>query len=201
MVNWIHVVYMQNIYWRNNKDSEDFLKKNNLSLYLKGLCVRGSLRPNRAAIYWPPFLWSSVLCLSRSPGLLNRRPEGSAFCWVLFSLPHLVTNGSDLQTGLQTAWLPFFTQLYNSSIAFSISLEWHVWSSSNGNNCHAVHWSLASSVSIYDCTMGFYLDPYCQPSPPTRFLPITAIGKYHFLPVHHFGMACLAGSKVNIQQL
>ena len=24
---------------------------------------------------------------------------------------------------------------------------------------------------------------------------------YHFLPVHHFGMACLAGSKVNIQHM
>ena len=33
----------------------------------------------------------------------------SAGCWL--SLPHLVTNGS----GLQTAWLPVFTELYNSS--------------------------------------------------------------------------------------
>ena len=42
-------------------------------------------------------------------------------------------------TGLQTNWLPVFTELYNSSIAHSISLEWHVWLSSSGNNCHAVH--------------------------------------------------------------
>ena len=42
-------------------------------------------------------------------------------------------------TGLQTHWLPVFTELYNSSIAHSISLEWDVWSSSSGNNCHAVH--------------------------------------------------------------
>ena len=48
--------------------------------------------------------------------------------------------------------------------------------------------------------MGFYLVPYCQPSPPTWFLPITAIVMCHFLLVHHFGMACLAWSKVNIQQ-
>ena len=55
-----------------------------LSLYLKGLCVRGSWRPNRTATYWPPLLWPSALCLSRSPGLLNRRPgEGPALCWVL----------------------------------------------------------------------------------------------------------------------
>ena len=98
----------------------------------------------------------------------------SAGCW--FSLPHLVTNGS----GLQTNWLPVFTELFNSSIAHSISLEWYVWSSSSGNNCHAVHRSLSSGASVYDCTMGFYLVPYCQPSPPTRFLPMTAIGMCHF---------------------
>ena len=91
-------------------------------------------------------------------------------------LPHLVTNGS----GLQNNWLPIFTDLYNSSIAHSISLEWHVWLSSSGNNCHAVHRTLSSSASVYDCTIGFNLVPYCQPSLPTRFLPITAIGMCHF---------------------
>ena len=45
----------------------------------------------------------------------------------------------------------------------------------------------------------FYLVPFFQPSPPTRFPLITAIGMCHFLPVHHFGMACLSGSKLNIQ--
>ena len=33
------------------------------------------------------------------------------------------------------------------------------------------------------------------------FSRLLAIGMCHFLPVHHFGMACLAGSKVNIQPL
>ena len=111
-------------------------------------------------------------------------------------LYHILSCGS----GLQTNWLPVFTKLYNNSITHSISLEWHVWSSSSGNNCHAVHRSLSSGASVNDCTMGFYLVSYCQPSPLTRFLPITAISMCHFLPVHHFGMACLAGSKVNIQQ-
>ena len=102
-------------------------------------------------------------------------------------------------TGLQTNWIPVFTELYISSIAHSISLEWLVWSSSSGNKYHAVHRSLSSGASVYDRTMGFYLVPYCQPSPPTRFLPITAIRMCHFLPVHLFVMACLAGSKINIQ--
>ena len=47
----------------------------------------------------------------------------------------------------------------------------------------------------------FYIVPLFQPSPPTRFLLITAIVICHFLPVHHFGMACLAGSKVNIRHI
>ena len=64
------------------KTSDTGLRKIYLSLYLKGLCVRGSWRPNRTATYWPPLLWSSAF-LSRSPGLLNRRPG----CWLC--LPHL----------------------------------------------------------------------------------------------------------------
>ena len=48
------------------------------------------------------------------------------------------------------------------------SLEWHVWSSSSRNNCHAVHRSLSFGASVYDCTAGFYLVPYCQPSPPMQ---------------------------------
>ena len=143
---------------------------------LKGLCVRGSWRPNTTATYWPPLLWPSALCLSHSPGLLNRKPRGPALRWMLAFSTTLVTNGS----GFQTNWISFLTELYNSSIAHSISLEWHVWSSSNENNCHAVHRSLSSGASVYDCTMGFYLGSYCQPSPHTRFLPITAIGMCHF---------------------
>ena len=35
------------------------------------------------------------------------------------------------------------------------SLEWCVWSSSSGNNCHAVHRSPSSSASVCDCIVGF----------------------------------------------
>ena len=53
------------------------------------------------------------------------------------------------------------------------SLEWHVWSSSSRNNCHAIQRSLSSGASVYECIMGFYLVPFRQPNPPTRFLSIT----------------------------
>ena len=66
-------------------------------------------------------------------------------------------------------------------VSLPLSLEWNVWLSSRGNECHAVHRSLSSGASVYNCTLGFKLVPNCQPSPPTRFLPITAIGMCHFL--------------------
>ena len=120
------------------KTSNTVLRKIYLALYLKGLCVRGSWRPNRTATYWPLLYWPSVF-LSRSPGLLNRGPGGPAslghvpqssifsptgliskllnwgpagyFCWVLAFSTKLVSNWS----GPQINWLPVFTELYNSS--------------------------------------------------------------------------------------
>ena len=128
------------------------------------------------------------MCLSRSPGLLNRRP----------SFLHFITNWSPklhrgsrgpLRPGVAfpttsslrclwslTVWLPVLTELYNSSTPTQSptqSLEWHVWSSSSENNCHAVQRSLSSGESVYDCIMGYYLVPFHQPNPPTRFLSIT----------------------------
>ena len=119
---------------------------------------------------------------------------GAQPLWDMFSFQHLLSNSSDLQL---TDFLT--TPSYIIVQSPTQSLKWHVWSSSSGNNCHAVHRSLSSGASVYECTMGFYLVPFRQPSPPTRFLLITAIRMCHFLPVHHFGMACLTGSKVNIQ--
>ena len=52
-------------------------------------------------------------------------------------------------------------------VSLPLSLEWHVWLSSSGNNCHAVHRSLSSGASVYDCTARFKLDPYCQADSPT----------------------------------
>ena len=96
------------------------------------------------------------------------------------------------------------TELYNSSTSTqspSRSLESHVQSSSSGNNCHAVHRSLSSGASVYECTMGIFTSShFISQFPPTRFPLITAIRMCHLLPVHHLGMAFLAGSKAKIQQ-
>ena len=192
----------------------------------QGLRVKGSWRPNITAIYWPLLLWPSALCLSRSP---DAQPEARGLSRKKTStrngfLYHILSP-----TGLRNYWGPrgplrprvafpttsysnfcgpqlnlVLTELYNSSTSTQSptqSLEWHVWLSSSGNNCHAVQRLLSSGVSVYECTMGFfYLVPFRQSSTPTRFPLITAIGMCHFLPVHHLGMASLAGSKVKIQQ-
>ena len=129
--------------------------------------MRGSWRQNRTAIYWPPLLWPSALCLSRSPGLLNRRPGGPLGWMLAFSTASCHQRVSKLTDFLSSP-------SYILVLLPTQSLEWHVWSSSSGNNCHAVHRSLSSGASVYECTMGFYLVPYCQPSPPTRFLLITS---------------------------
>ena len=179
------------------KTSEDFFKKNIPLPLLQGLRVRKSWRPNRTAIYWPPLLWPSALCLSHSP---DAQPEARGrtllafstvsyhqlvcspnsiggphgpFCWVVaFTTTSL----------LQLVWTPaLLTSCFSPSYIIVLSptqsptqsLEWHVWSSSSGNNCHAVQRSLSSGASVYECIMGFYLVPFRQPNPPTRFLSIT----------------------------
>ena len=70
------------------------------------------------------------------------------------------------------------TRLYASAIfpisgdwdvLLPLTLEWPVWSSSSGNNCHAVHRSLSSGASL---KWDLHLVPYYQPSTPARFLSI-----------------------------
>ena len=95
-------------------------------------------------------------------------------------------------------------ELYNSSTSTQSptrSLKSHVWSSSSGNNCHAVHRSHSSGASVYECTMGIFFTSshFVSQFPPTWFPLITAIRMCHLLPVHYLGMAFLAGSKAKIQ--
>ena len=175
--------------------SEEFFRKVYISHFIarvrkgvtQGFRVRGSWRPNRTEIFWPPLLWPSTLCLSRSPdaqpealgstllgaGFLYRilsassldpnsirAPEGP-FGQVWLSLPHLVSNSTPTLLQLKLNSLTsVLTELYNSSMPTrspTQSLKSHVWSSSSGNNCHAVHRSLSSGSSVYECTMRIIL--------------------------------------------
>ena len=143
----IHLHMHAHLYAEHNdtiKSSDTVLLEKYTSHFIWKACVvRGTWRTNRTATYWPSHAYGHLHFLSRSPGLLNRKPGAqlSARCWL--SLPHLVTNWSGLQnsiggpegpfyrvlffstaSSLQTHWLPVFTELYNSSTP--TPLEWHV---------------------------------------------------------------------------
>ena len=79
-----------------------------LSLYCKGskrvthgFTVRRSWRPNRTAIYWPPLLWPSALCLSRSPDAQLEDRRLSFLLSAGFLYPILSP------TGLRNYWGPW----------------------------------------------------------------------------------------------
>ena len=152
--------------------SDTVLRKIYLSLYLKGLCVRGSWRPNRTAAYWPPLLWPSAF-LSRSPGLLNRRPGSPALCWVLFSLQHHFSNSLISKNSLNF----LCTELYNSSTSTQSLMNFrHLW-----NGMFDRHRAEITAMQF----TGHSLNPvpYCQPSSPTPMeYPLPASLEWHVWP-------------------
>ena len=85
---------------------------------------------------------STVLCSINRP-------------YITFKLPH-----GDMDTPPQL--LPISS---DRNVSLPLSLEWPVWSSSSGNNCHPVQRSLSSGASVYESIMGFffYLVPFHQP--------------------------------------
>ena len=158
------------------KTNDTVLRKIYLSLYLKGLCVRESWRPNRTAYILTPTLMAiSVVSFSFSSAaqLEARGPTllGAGFLYRILSPTGLVFKLTDflsspsyriVQPPTQYLWNGMFDR-HQAEITVM-----------------PVHRSLSSGASVYDCTMRFYLVPYCQQSLPTRFLPITAIGMRHF---------------------
>ena len=110
------------------------------------------------------------------------------FCWVWLSLPHLVSNSS-VSNSSDFLSPPSYIIVQSPTQ----SLEWHVWSSSSGNNCHAVQRSLSLPVhqSIMSVSWAFPLSHFVSQIRLRDFFRLLAIGMCHFLPVHHFGMACL----------
>ena len=130
------------------------------------------------------FLYHILSATYQDPNSSGAPRAASAWC----GLPYHISSITP------TVWLLVLTELYNSSTPTQSptqSLEWHVWSSSSRNNCHAVHRSLSSSASVYECTMGFFL-PCPISSAKSRlsnFFRLLAIEMCHLLPVNHFGMA------------
>ena len=167
-----------------------------LSLYLKGfVCERVLETEQNCNILTPTLMAISVVSFSFSsaaPGGLGASLSG---CWL--PLPHLISSSYDLQlthflsspsyiiVQSPTQYLPITG---HRDVSLPLSLEWHVWLSSSGNNCHAVHRSFSPGASVYDCTEAFYLVPFCLPRSTTPM-------EYALPP----SLACLAGSKVSVQ--
>ena len=172
--------------------------------------MRGSWRPNITEIFWPQSYGRQRCVFLVLHGCSTGALE-SAGCW--FSLLHLVlllSNSTRLNwlvelnsTILCSIRRPYITfklprgdmdtppQFLPMSgdwdVSLPLSLEWPVWSSSSGNNCHAVQRSLSSGASVYESIMGFFFTSshFISQFPPTRFPLITAIRMCHFLPVRH----------------
>ena len=76
---------------------------------------------------------STVLCLIRRPYITFKLSRGD-----MGTPPQLLPISSDRDMSLP------------------LTLEWPVWSSSSGNNCHPVQRSLFSGASVYESIMRFF---------------------------------------------
>ena len=163
----------------------------------QGFTVRGSWRPTETAIYWPPLLWPSALCLSRSPGLLNRGPGAqlSTGWWLSLlhlisnfsgpqlsraprapsaglSLPHLISNFSEPQLSDFLSWRSYII------VQRPLNRPLDLW---NGMfNRHQAEITVMQftghSLPVHHSVAArwdLHLVPYYQPSWPARFLSIT----------------------------
>ena len=169
-------------------DPHSYGRQRCVFLVLQGCSTGG---PEAHSAVWSATSYQQLLCTPAQSG------ASSSFGLVWLFLPHLVYNSVWSLTATLTSVL---TELYNSSTPTQSPtrfLELHVGSSSSGNNCHAAHRSLSSGASglwVYHVKY-FTSSHFITQFPPSRFPLITAIRMRHFLPVHHLGMAFLAGSK------
>ena len=181
------------------KTSEDFFKKKYTSHFIWKVCVWEGVGDQTELQYIDPHSYGHQRCVflvlqGCSTGGLWAH---SAECGL--SLLHLVTNCP----GLQTHRLPAFTELYNSSIAHSVSP--HNWplgcvtSAVLGMACLIViEWkelSCSSQVTLFWC-ISLWLYRGILPCPILLAKLAHANG---ICTSAVFGMACLARLKVNIQ--
>ena len=177
---------------RNDKDEGRLLYKNiYLSLYCKGskrlcgvLLWEGAGDRTYLQYFHPKVM--AVILVSFSFSIAAQPEPWSPLCWELAFLTKsrlspsptllaclLLFNSSALyylQT--PTQWYghastpPQFLPISgNRNVSLLLSLEWPVWSSSSGNNCHAVQRSLSPGASVYESIKWFffYLVPFHQP--------------------------------------
>ena len=130
-------------------------------------------------------------CSTGGPGA-----QLSAECWL--ALPKLVSNSSDLQLSDFLSWpsyiivqpplnrpLNLWNGMFDRHQAKITVMQFR-------GHSLPVHQSMSVSWA-------FTLSHFVSQIRLRDFFRLLAIWMCHFLPVHHFGMACLAGPKVKIQ--
>ena len=155
------------------------------------MCERELETEQNCNILTPTLMAISVVSFSfpRAAQLEARGPTllGDGFFYRILSPAGLIPKLTDFLSSPSYIIVQSSTQYLSITghrdVSLSLSLEWHVWLSSSGNNWHAVSRSLSSGASVYDCTAGFYLVPYCQPSPPMSMENATsAFLEWHVWP-------------------
>ena len=223
--NWNHIfpngisaMWICEYAMNNRRTQEDFFKQNiYLSLYCKGskrvtqgLRVRGSWRPNRTEIFWPPLLWPSTLCLSCSPdaqpAALGSTLLGAGFLYCILSATSLVPKlhrGSrgHLRPGVAVSTTLLYNSISNSTATATWLLSWLsyiiVWNRMFDRHQAEITVMQFTGHSLRCVSLWVYHGNFFS----SLFPLIVAIRMCHFLSVHHLRMAFLAGSNVNIQHL
>ena len=163
------------------KTQEDFFMKylpltllQGFEKVLWGFTVRGSWRPNITEIFWPQSYGRQrcdfLVLQGCSTGALESTLLDAGFPYYIASIS--VSNSTQLSC-LQfigfilpsNSHAVIWSRLHASAISSDIcdrdvslplSLEWPVWSSSSGNNCHAVQRSISSGASVYESILGYF---------------------------------------------
>ena len=121
--------------------------------YERFYCVRGELETKQNCnILTPSTLLAITAFLSRSPGLLNRGPGGSASAGTWFSFQHLLSNWSNflLHPGYIIIWRPPAScECHNSHSIQPIDSQGYPPISSTGCTCY-----LHRCISLFDSLAG-----------------------------------------------
>ena len=182
--------------------------------------MRGSWRSNRTAIFWPQtygrhvvsflFFWCSTGALGStllgagflycilSASSLDPNSSGSQAPSVWQGFPcHISSPPSDLPGTRTQLALARRTQLTYIIIRRPLDLWNRMFNRHQAEitviqfrgHCLPVHQSMSVPWEFFSSSH------FISQFPPTQFPLITAIRMCHLLPVHHLGMALLAGSK------
>ena len=147
------------------------------------------------------FLYYILSATSLDPN--SSEPQGPLRPGVAFPTTSRLYNSNCNSNSNCNCLTSVLTELYNSSTAAQSptrSLEWHVWSSSSGNNCHAVHRSLSSGAPVYECTMGILACPILLAKSTYAISPHKCRRNVSLPSAASLCNGKLAGSKVKIQQ-